>query len=33
MYFFSKKFILEKKNTKKNKYKLRERVLLEGYFG
>ena len=32
MYFFSKKFILGKKTHKKKKqYKLKERVLLEGY--
>ena len=32
MYFFSKKFILGKKTYKKKQYKLRERVLVEGYF-
>ena len=33
MYFFSKKFLLGKKTHKKKKkqYKLKERVLLEGY--
>ena len=32
MNFFSKKFILGKKTYKKKQYKLRERVLVEGYF-